>query len=55
MDFVRKLGQGEKPLDGDKVKGQTADGKWAEEYVGKEKEEAGYWGQLEKEWEELSK
>ena len=56
MDFVRKLGKGENAVDGGEVKGQTMDAKWAGEYVEKEEEEEmGYWGQLEKEWQELSK
>ena len=52
MDFVRKLGKG---VDGGEVKGQTMDSKWAGEYVEEKEEEMGYWGQLEKEWQELSK
>ena len=56
MDFVRKLGKGESAVEGDKVKGETTDAKWVGEYLGtEEEEEAGYWGQLEKEWQELSK
>ena len=59
MDFVRKLGKGEGAVEGDEVKGKTTDAKWVGEYLGnegkEEEEEAGYWGQLEKEWQELSK
>ena len=56
MDFVRKLGKGERTVDGAEVKGQSADVKWAGEYSAEgEVDDVGYWGQLEKEWEELSK
>ena len=57
MDYVRKLGKGESAVNGVEVKGQSADASWAEEFSGtnKETEDMGYWGQLEKEWEELAK
>lgn len=56
MDFVRKLGKGETTIDGSEVKDQSVD-TWAEEFAGKEADtdEMGYWGQLEKEWQELAK
>ena len=55
MDYVRKLGKGD--LAGGEVKGQSADASWAEEFSGtkEEVEDMGYWGQLEKEWQELAK
>ena len=57
MDYVRKLGKGESVVKGVEVKGQPADVSWAEEFSGtkNEMEGLGYWGQLEKEWEELAK
>ena len=57
MDYVRKLGKGESAVNGVEVKGQSADASWAEEFSGtkNETEDMGYWGQLEKEWEELAK
>ena len=55
MDYVRKLGKGD--LAGGEVKGQSTDASWAEEFSGtkEEVEDMGYWGQLEKEWQELAK
>lgn len=59
MDFVRKLGKGEATVEASgEVKGQgTADVKWTDEFVSdKEGEEGemGYWGRLEKEWQEMA-
>ena len=53
MEYVRKLGKAEGG--GAEVKGQAEDVKWAGQYVRGEEGDVGYWGQLEREWEELSK
>ena len=59
MDFVRKLGKGETAVGGAEAKGQSSDSVWVSEFTGKEEEveveEMGYWGQLEKEWQDLAK
>ena len=61
MEYVRKLGKGETAEKGDEVKGQSTDGAWAEEFAGgkgrddEEMEDVGFWGQLEKEWQDLAK
>ena len=57
MDFVRKLGKGEATVRGGEVKGQPVDDAWVEEFGGKEEDtdNMGYWGQLEKEWQDLAK
>ena len=58
MEFVRKLGKGETAEKGGEVKGQSTDSAWAEEFAGRddgEIEDMGFWGQLEKEWQDLAK